>query len=85
MNVCRLQLHTQVTLWKSDAITMPMICSLIQHGFLPVFSIVGRIILYSKKCYLALASLEYNWNTMKTKFTEGEAQRRVTECKSLIL
>ena len=39
------QLHTQVTLSKSRsrAITMPMIFSPIQHGFLPVFSIVGKI------------------------------------------
>ena len=36
-----LSLHTQVTLSKSrsETVTMPMICSLIEHGFLPVFSI----------------------------------------------
>ena len=28
---------------------MPMICSLIQHGFLPVFSIVVKIMLYSNE------------------------------------
>ena len=38
---CVLQLNTQVTLLKShsETITMPMICSLIEHDFLPVFSI----------------------------------------------
>ena len=43
------QLRTLVTLSKSrsEVITMPMICSLIQHGFLTVFSIVGKIVLYS--------------------------------------
>ena len=35
-----------------EAITMPMICSLMQHSFLPVFSIVGRMMLYSKLNYL---------------------------------
>ena len=34
-NAYKLQLHTQVTLSKSrtEATAMPMICSLIQHGF----------------------------------------------------
>ena len=52
-NAYTLLLHTQVTLSKSlsEAIAMPIICSLIQHGFLPVFSIAGKIILYSNTPY----------------------------------
>ena len=30
---------------RFETIPMPMICSLIEHGFLPVFSMVGKIIL----------------------------------------
>ena len=30
---------------------MPMICSLSEHGFLSVFSMVGKIMLYSKRFY----------------------------------
>ena len=43
-NACILQLHTQVTLSKSrfETVTIPMICSLIEHGFLPVFSTEGK-------------------------------------------
>ena len=43
-------LHTQVTLPKSrtETITMPMICSLIEHGFLPVFSMERKVMLCSK-------------------------------------
>ena len=49
-----LQLLTQVTLSKSrpDAIAMPMICFLIRHGFLLVFSIVMKIMLYSIHGYV---------------------------------
>ena len=49
-NAYILQLHTQVMLSKSrsETITIPMICSLIEHGFLPVFSIERKIMLYSK-------------------------------------
>ena len=32
---------------RSETITMPMICSLIEHGFLPVFLIERKVILYS--------------------------------------
>ena len=49
-NAYRLQLRTQVALSKShsEAITtMLMICFLIQHGFLPVFAMVGKIMSYS--------------------------------------
>ena len=48
-----LQLHTQVTLSKSrsETITMAMICSLIEHGFLPVFSIERKVMLYSNTFY----------------------------------
>ena len=48
-NAYTLKLHTQVTLSKSrsETITMPMICSLIEHGFLPVFSIERKVMLYS--------------------------------------
>ena len=44
-----LQRHTPVTLSKSrsEKITMPVICSLIQRGCRAVFSIVGKIMLYS--------------------------------------
>ena len=47
-NKYTLQLHTQVTMAKSrfEVITMRMICSLIQHGFLSAFSIV------EKWCYI---------------------------------
>ena len=33
---------------RSETITMPMICSLIEHGFLPVVSIQRKVMLYSK-------------------------------------
>ena len=51
-----LQLHTQVTLSKSrsETITMPMICSLVEHGFLLVFSIEGKVMLYSNEKYYML-------------------------------
>ena len=51
-----LQLQSQFTLSKSrfETIAMPMIWSLIQHGFLPVFSIVGKIMLYSNVPYFKL-------------------------------
>ena len=44
-----LQVHMQVTLSKSrsETSTMPMICSLIEHGFRPVLSIERKVILYS--------------------------------------
>ena len=47
-NAYRLQLHTQVTLSKSrsETITMPMICSLIEHGVLPIFAVEGKVMLY---------------------------------------
>ena len=50
----RLLLHTQVTLSKSrsEAITVPMICSVIQHGLLPIFSIVERIIMLDSNAFL---------------------------------
>ena len=54
-NAYMLQLHIQVTLSKSrsEAITMSMICSLIQYNFLSVFSIVGKIILYfNTSCHI---------------------------------
>ena len=35
---------------RSETITMPMICSLIEHGFLPVFSVEGKVMLYSNIC-----------------------------------
>ena len=49
-NAYTLELHTQATLSKSrsETIAMPMICSLIAHGFLPVFSTEGKVILYSE-------------------------------------
>ena len=48
-NACILWLHTQVTLSQSryETITMSMICSIIEHGFLPVFSIERKVMLYS--------------------------------------
>ena len=54
-NAYTLQLHTQVTLSKShsETITMPVICSPIEHGFLPVFSIEKKVMLYSNKVLLA--------------------------------
>ena len=47
-NAYTLQLYTQVMLSKSrsETITMPIICSQIEHGFLPVFSIEGKVMLY---------------------------------------
>ena len=39
-------IHTQAS---SETITMPMICSLIEHSFLPVFSPEGKVKLYSKE------------------------------------
>ena len=44
-NAYTLQLHTQVMLSKSrsETITMPIICS---YGFLPVFSIEMKVMLY---------------------------------------
>ena len=32
---------------RFETIAMLMICSLMEHGFLPVFSVVGKIMLYS--------------------------------------
>ena len=42
---------TPVTLSKSrfEFIAMPMICSLMEHGFLSVCSMVGKIMLYSNE------------------------------------
>ena len=53
-NVYTLNLHLQVTLSKSrfETITMPTICSLIEHGFLPVFSIEKKVMLYSNTYHL---------------------------------
>ena len=47
-----LQPHLQVTLSKSrfETIAMPMISSLVEHSFLPVFSMVGKM-LYSNWIY----------------------------------
>ena len=55
-NAYTLQLYTQVTLSKSrsESITMPMICSLIEHGFLPVLSIERKVMLYSNYHYCSL-------------------------------
>ena len=36
---------------RSETITMPMICSLMEHGLLPVFSIEGKVMLYSERFY----------------------------------
>ena len=48
-NAYTLQLHRQATFSKSRAktITMSMICSLIEYGFLPVFSIERKVMLCS--------------------------------------
>ena len=49
----------KVTLSKSrsETITMPMICSPIEHGFLPVFSIERKVMLYSNQ-FLCISTLE---------------------------
>ena len=70
LNVYRLELHTKVTLSKScsETITMPMICSLIEHGFLPVFSIEGKVMLYSNQIYKVQ---KYKVRTHETPHTTG--------------
>ena len=51
----------QVTLSKlpSETIAIPMICTLIRYGFPTVFSIVGKILLYSNTYYNFLLSFFY--------------------------
>ena len=49
-NAYTLQLQTQVTLSKSRSETITM-RSLIEHGFLPVFSIERKVMLYSNSIY----------------------------------
>ena len=39
---------------RSETITMPMICSLIEHGFLPVFSVERKVMLYSNFIYITI-------------------------------
>ena len=61
-----IQLHTQVTLSKSrsETITMPMICSLIERGFLLVFSIEGKVMLYSKQLYITSSLFVLFWSLL---------------------
>ena len=56
-----LLLHTQFMLSKSrfETVTMPMICSLIEHGFLPVFSIERKVMLYSNVFYYMAADTDW--------------------------
>ena len=61
-NAYTFYLHTQVTLSKSrsETITMPMICSLIEHGFLPVFSTERKVMLYSNLLLLIMNTFNQN-------------------------
>ena len=72
-NAYTLQLHTQVTLSKSTFRNCykPIICSIIQHGFLSVFSIVGKIMLCSNFPYryrLLLTQHNINLGELSTEF-----------------
>ena len=61
-NAYTFELHTQVTLSKSrsEIITMIMICSLIEHGFLPVFSTERKVMLYSNLLLLIMNAFNQN-------------------------
>ena len=44
-----------------ETIAMPMVCSLIEHGFLSVFSMVGKIMLHSDSDYLDCIPFDNFW------------------------
>ena len=56
-----------VDFFMAITLTMPMICSLIEHGFLPVFSIERKVMLYSNLIYWSSMQFPPKFMHIKTK------------------